>query len=67
MYNKLLEWKKTSNPEFQDVHSKAAQQTIERIYDAVKALNTKKEKGKKLDRLRCKNLINSIENQPSRV
>ncbi len=26
MFKKLTEWKRTSNPEFQNVHSKAAQQ-----------------------------------------
>ncbi|OKY77268.1 MAG: hypothetical protein BTN85_1916 [Candidatus Methanohalarchaeum thermophilum] len=67
MYNKLPKWKKTSNPEFQNVYSKTAQQTIGRIYDAIKALNTKKEKGKKVGKLRYKNSINSIENQPIRL
>ncbi|PTD93878.1 hypothetical protein C9439_05405 [archaeon SCG-AAA382B04] len=61
MYNKLPEWKKTSNPEFQNVYSKAAQQTIGRIYDAIKGLSTKKEKGEKVGKLRYKNSINSIE------
>ncbi|OKY77479.1 MAG: IS605 OrfB-like transposable element containing RNAse H-like and Zn finger domain [Candidatus Methanohalarchaeum thermophilum] len=61
MYNNLPKWKKTSNPEFQNVHSKAAQQTVGRIYNAIKSLNTKKEKGEKVGKLRYKNSINSIE------
>ena len=52
--------KKTSNPEFQNVYSKTAQQTIGRIYNAIKGLNTKKEKGRKVGKLRYKNSINSI-------
>ncbi|OKY78161.1 MAG: hypothetical protein BTN85_0646 [Candidatus Methanohalarchaeum thermophilum] len=61
MYNRLPEWKKTSNPEFQNVYSKTAQQTVGRIYNAIKGLNTKKGKGEKVGKLRYKNSINIIE------
>ncbi len=61
MYNRLPEWKRTSNPEFQNVHSKSAQQTIGRIYDSIKGLSRKKEKGQEVGELRYKNSINSIE------
>lgn len=61
MYNKLPEWKKTSNSEFQNVHSKSAQETVGRIYRAIKGLSTKKQKGQKVGKLRYKNSINSIE------
>lgn len=61
MHKKLTQWKKQQNNNFEKINSKAAQQTINRIYRAVKSLSTKKQKGEKVGKLRYKNKLNSIE------
>lgn len=61
MYNKLPEWKKCEHQNFKEVNSKAAQQTVGRIYRAVKGLTSKKKKGHKVGKVRFKNSMNSIE------
>jgi len=59
MYNQLTNWKQ-ENPKLKTVHSKAAQETIGRIYRAISGLSAQKQKGKKVGRLRHRNSLNSI-------
>jgi len=60
MYNQLPTWKQ-DNPNLKTVHSKAAQETVGRIYRAIKGLSKQKQKGKKVGKLRYQNSFNSIE------
>jgi len=60
MYNKLTTWKQ-NHEEFTTVHSKAAQQTIGRIYRAIQGLSKQKQKGRKVGKLRHRNKLSSIE------
>lgn len=61
MHSKLTQWKRNTYPEFENVNSKAAQQTVSRIYRAISGLSVKKKKGKAVGRLRHKNTFSSIE------
>jgi putative transposase len=61
MHKKLTQWKEQQNNNFEKINSKAAQQTINRIYRAVKSLSAKKQKGEKVGKLRYKSKLNSIE------
>jgi putative transposase len=60
MYNQLPTWKQ-ENPNLKTVHSKAAQETVGRIYRAISGLSAQKQNGRKVGRLRYKNSLNSIE------
>ena len=61
MNNKLPKWKRGEHPEFKTVHSKAAQETVGRIYRAISGLSAQKQKNRKVGKLRYKNSVNSIE------
>lgn len=61
MHKKLTSWKKNNKNSFDEVNSKAAQQTVNRIYRAIRGLSTKSQKGEKVGSLRFRNTFTSIE------
>ena len=61
MFNNLPQWKQKDNNSFDEINSKAAQQTVGRIYRAISGLSTKSQKGNKVGRLRYRNTFTSIE------
>jgi len=61
MHKRLTSWKKEDNNSFDDINSKAAQQTVNRIYRAISGLSTKSQKGEKVGSLRYRNNFTSIE------
>ncbi len=60
MYNQLPTWKQ-ENPQLKTAHSKAAQETVGRIYRAISGLSKQKQNGRNVGRIRYKNSLNSIE------
>lgn len=61
MHKKLTAWKQDNDNDFEDVNARAAQRSIGRIYRAIKSLSTKKQKGRKVGKLRYRNTFTSIE------
>jgi len=61
MHKQLTQWKKSDENNFKQVNSKAAQQTVNRIYDAIDGLSALKQKGEKVGKLRHRNQLTSIE------
>jgi len=61
MFTRLTQWKKKDSNSFDAVNSKAAQQTVGRVYNAIDGLQTKKEKGYSVGKLRHRNTFTSIE------
>ena len=61
MYKRLTSWKKNDTNSFDEINSKAAQQTVNRIYRAISGLSTKSKQEEKVGRLRYRNVFTSIE------
>lgn len=61
MHSKFTKKKKQKDNNFEQVHSLAAQKTINRIYRAIKGLSQLKQKGEKVGKLRYKSHFKSIE------
>ena len=61
MFNKLPNWKKNDANSFDQINSKAAQQTVGRIYRAISGLSELSKKGEKVGSLRYRNTFTSIE------
>lgn len=61
MHKRLTHWKKQEGNNFDKINSKAAQQTVNRIYRAIQGLSELSKKGEKVGRLRFRNSFTSIE------
>jgi putative transposase len=61
MHKRLTDWKKNNENSFDEVNSKAAQQTVNRIYRAITGLSELSKKGEKVGSLRYRNTFTSIE------
>lgn len=61
MHKKLTNWKNNEDNLFDEINSKAAQQTVNRIYRAISGLSELSKKGQKVGSLRYRNSFTSIE------
>jgi len=61
MHKKLTQWKKDDDNNFGCVNSKAAQETVGRVYRAINGLSAQKENGRNVGKLRHRNSFTSIE------
>lgn len=61
MHKRLTSWKKDNENQFDEINSKAAQQTVNRIYRAISGLSELSQKGEKVGSLRYQNSFTSIE------
>ncbi len=61
MFTNLTSWKKEPDNRFDEVNSKAAQETVSRVYDAISSLSSRKQNGYNVGKLRHRNTFTSIE------
>jgi len=61
MHKRLTDWKKNKDNLFDNINSKSAQQTVNRIYRAISTLSTQSQNGENVGRLRYRNTFTSIE------